>query len=113
MHELLTSIPAQSYRSLARTISLVENKVAGYNDILLTLPSSQDCIIIGITGPPGAGKSTIADALIGEMVAEGKKVGVVCVDPSSPFNFGALLGDRIRIQMFSLGLLLRVVHWAD
>lgn len=98
MHELLNGVPPKSYRSLARTISLVENKVAGYKDILLTLPPSPGCIIIGITGPPGAGKSTISDALIGEMVTAGKKVGVVCVDPSSPFNFGALLGDRIRMN---------------
>src|SRR5205085_8969185 len=54
--------------------------------------------IIGITGPPGAGKSTLVDALIGEMVQQQKKVGVLCVDPSSPFNLGALLGDRIRMS---------------
>lgn len=54
--------------------------------------------ITGITGPPGAGKSTLVDALIGAMVAQGKKVGVLCVDPSSPFNLGALLGDRIRMS---------------
>src|SRR6202007_1594744 len=54
--------------------------------------------IIGITGPPGAGKSTLVDALIGEIVAQNKKVGVLCVDPSSPFNLGALLGDRIRMS---------------
>jgi len=98
MHELLSGIQNKSYRSLARAISLVENKVPGYKDILLNLPASPDCIIIGITGPPGAGKSTIADALIAEMITADKKVGVLCVDPSSPFNFGALLGDRIRMN---------------
>lgn len=54
--------------------------------------------MIGITGPPGAGKSTLTDALIGEMVRAGNKVAVLCVDPSSPFNMGALLGDRIRMS---------------
>ncbi|MEJ7678975.1 MAG: methylmalonyl Co-A mutase-associated GTPase MeaB [Segetibacter sp.] len=98
MHELLTGILNGSYRSLARAISLVENKAAGYIQILSQSPASSDSAVIGITGPPGAGKSTIADALIGEIVAANKKVGVLCVDPSSPFNFGALLGDRIRMN---------------
>jgi LAO/AO transport system kinase len=98
MHDLLTGIINRSYRSLARAISLVENKAEGYIEILSELPAVADSIVIGLTGPPGAGKSTIADALIGEMVATKKKVGVVCVDPSSPFNFGALLGDRIRMN---------------
>jgi LAO/AO transport system kinase len=54
--------------------------------------------ITGITGPPGAGKSTLVDSLIGEMVQAGKKTGVLCIDPSSPFNHGSLLGDRIRMR---------------
>lgn len=84
-------------KSLARSISLIENETDGYEDILLNLkPSSAK--IIGITGAPGAGKSSLADALIGEMINDGKKVGVLCVDPSSPFNKGALLGDRIRMS---------------
>lgn len=97
MHELLTGILNGSQKSLARAISLVENKAAGYMEILSQLPAAADSAVIGITGPPGAGKSTLADALIGEMIAN-KKVGVLCVDPSSPFNFGALLGDRIRMN---------------
>jgi LAO/AO transport system kinase len=84
-------------KSLARSISLIENEADSYEDILLNLkPSSAK--IIGITGAPGAGKSSLADALIGEMINDGKKVGVLCVDPSSPFNKGALLGDRIRMS---------------
>lgn len=84
-------------RSLARIISLVENEVQGYETFLKSLPPSSTPII-GITGPPGAGKSTLTDALIGKMVADGKRVGVICVDPSSPFSLGALLGDRIRMS---------------
>lgn len=84
-------------RALARTISLVENEVAGYDKLLQQLPHTS-VPVIGITGPPGAGKSTLTDALIGECVKAGKKVAVLCVDPSSPFNMGALLGDRIRMS---------------
>lgn len=58
--------------------------------------------MIGITGPPGAGKSTLTDALIGNWVAKGKKIAVLCVDPSSPFHRGALLGDRIRMSQWYL-----------
>ena len=84
-------------RALARTISFVENRVHGYEDLLQEL-GSFDTPVIGITGPPGAGKSSLVDALVGEMVRNGKRTGVICVDPSSPFNLGALLGDRIRMS---------------
>ena len=98
MTQLISQISTGSFKALARAISLVENKAGGYLEILMNLPVSSVSAVIGITGPPGAGKSTITDALIGEIIAAGKKVGVVCVDPSSPFNFGALLGDRIRMN---------------
>lgn len=84
-------------KALARCISLVENEVAGYEMLLQSLPYSHTPVI-GITGPPGAGKSTLTDALIELIVQQGKKVAVLCVDPSSPFNLGALLGDRIRMS---------------
>lgn len=84
-------------KTLARCISYIENESAGFEDLLQQLPPSQTPVI-GITGPPGAGKSTLVDALIGLLVQRGKSVAVVCVDPSSPFNFGALLGDRIRMS---------------
>jgi LAO/AO transport system kinase len=83
---------------LARCISLVENAVEGYEDFLKQLPSRSLNNIIGITGPPGAGKSTLTDALIGELTASGQSVAVLCIDPSSPFHLGALLGDRIRMS---------------
>ena len=85
-------------KALARCISLVENEVLGYEDFLCSLPSDNDGYLIGITGPPGAGKSTLTDTLIGELLKNNKKVAVLCIDPSSPFNLGSVLGDRIRMS---------------
>ncbi|MFZ6022880.1 MAG: methylmalonyl Co-A mutase-associated GTPase MeaB [Bacteroidota bacterium] len=95
--QLLAGIQKQDQRSLARSISCVENEVPGFEDFLLQLPTG-NAAVTGITGPPGAGKSTLVDALIAEWVLKDKKVGVLCVDPSSPFNLGAVLGDRIRMS---------------
>ena len=95
--ELLKQMQQADVKALARSISLVENEQPGYETLLQSLPVTS-AKIIGITGPPGAGKSTLADALIGLLVNSGKKVAVLCIDPSSPFNLGALLGDRIRMS---------------
>ncbi len=94
---LLQEIKQGNTKSLARCISLIENEVEGYENFLQILPASS-IPVIGLTGPPGAGKSTLTDSLIGLLVKEGKKVAVLCIDPSSPFNLGALLGDRIRMS---------------
>ncbi len=98
MHQLSALIRDGDFRALARGISFVENQVPGYLDLLLELNPEQAQPLIGITGPPGAGKSTITDALISHLVAGGKRVGIICIDPSSPFRHGALLGDRIRMR---------------
>jgi LAO/AO transport system kinase len=84
-------------KTLARAISLIENEYTGYQTLLQSLPDSSTKVL-GVTGPPGAGKSTLVDALIGLLVSEEKKIGVLCIDPSSPFNLGAVLGDRIRMS---------------
>jgi len=84
------------FKELSRALSLVENSVAGYRDILLGLQPTATPII-GITGPPGAGKSTLVNALLNHWTGQGKYVAVLAIDPTSPFNLGSLLGDRIRM----------------
>lgn len=88
---------AIDFKQLARRISMIENEAAGYEALLEGL-AVQNIAVIGITGPPGAGKSTLTEALIGELIKEEKRIAVLCVDPSSPFNMGAVLGDRIRMS---------------
>jgi len=96
-NDLVNGLKGGNLKALARAISLVENEYEDYNAFLKLLPFS-DKKIIGITGPPGAGKSTIVDCLINEFITRHQKVGVLCVDPSSPYTKGALLGDRIRMN---------------
>ena len=84
-------------KQIARNISLIENRVPGFEELLLQ-SGERKAGIVGLTGSPGAGKSTLADALIEEMIADEKRVAVLCIDPSSPFNMGALLGDRVRMS---------------
>ncbi len=86
-------------RSLSKIISFVENRKDGYRDLLNNLYlQSGNALRIGITGPPGAGKSTLVNRLINIFLKTDKRVGVIAIDPTSPFSGGALLGDRVRMQ---------------
>jgi len=94
----LAAILAGERRALARAMSAVENETAAGKALLRELqPHLGRARVVGITGPPGAGKSTLVNALIGAWLARGARIGVVAVDPSSPFSGGAILGDRIRM----------------
>lgn len=89
--------------ALARAVSIVENQRAGFDLLMNALHHKLGgARRIGVTGPPGAGKSTIATQLVAAWRAQGKRVGVVAVDPTSPFTGGALLGDRIRMESVAL-----------
>ncbi|HEY1727527.1 MAG TPA: methylmalonyl Co-A mutase-associated GTPase MeaB [Candidatus Baltobacteraceae bacterium] len=99
------SIAPRKQRDLARAISKVENGHAEPDELLETVgprdPALARLSVFGITGPPGAGKSTLVDRLIGKFRDQGKTVAVVAIDPSSPFTRGAVLGDRVRMQRHS------------
>jgi LAO/AO transport system kinase len=95
---LVEAVRAGDRRALARAITLVENgDPLAYEVVHDVYPSTGHAYAVGLTGPPGVGKSTIASALIRHVRAEERTVGVISVDPSSPFTQGALLGDRIRL----------------
>lgn len=86
-------------RALARAISTVENRTPGWSELLKALfPHSGHARILGLTGPPGAGKSTLVDQLARHYRKEKRTVGIIAVDPTSPYTGGAILGDRIRMQ---------------
>jgi LAO/AO transport system kinase len=86
-------------RSLARAISIVENRSQGWSDLLKALfPQTGHARILGLTGAPGAGKSTLVDQLAKHYRKDNRTVGIIAVDPTSPYTGGAILGDRIRMQ---------------
>lgn len=94
---LLQKVKETDFKAIARSITLIENESAGYEELMTSIHPG-NTPVIGITGPPGAGKSTLTSALTAQLAGHGKKVAILCVDPSSPFNLGALLGDRIRMN---------------
>ena len=100
---LVEAARAGAPRAVARLISLVEDGHPALREVMAALaPHTGRAHIFGITGSPGVGKSTITNALVGALRARGKRVGILAVDPSSPFSGGALLGDRIRMQDHAL-----------
>jgi LAO/AO transport system kinase len=99
VEKLSENVLAGDRRALARAISVVEDGGPDATTLVKRLfAHSGRAHLIGITGSPGVGKSTLVDALITEIRKEGRKVGVLAIDPSSPFTGGAILGDRIRMQ---------------
>lgn len=98
--DILSSLNSGNFKSVARALTIVENNLHGAGDLLKNLRFANLPPIIGITGPPGAGKSTLVNATIGGLITTGCKVAVLAIDPTSPFNFGSLLGDRIRMSAY-------------
>jgi LAO/AO transport system kinase len=99
VHELAARVLAKDARAVARVLRLVDDRSGDYATVLKDIfPHTGRAWIVGVTGNPGAGKSTLSDRLIEALRAQKKTVGVICVDPSSPFTGGAILGDRIRMQ---------------
>ena len=103
MSSLVDRMLAGDRLALARLITRVENRMPGVAEIMRGVqPHLGRAHVLGITGPPGAGKSTLVDRLTTRLRAAGERVGIIAVDPSSPFTGGAVLGDRIRMQAHTL-----------
>ena len=103
METLLNRAFSGDIRAIGRIISLVEADAPNAKEIMKQIyPKTGKAQVIGVTGSPGAGKSTFVDRLIAQFRAENKKVGVIAIDPSSPFTGGAILGDRLRMQSHAL-----------
>jgi len=104
IQDIIKGIKERSPRAIARAITLVENGDIWVDELLESLDkrSIEETMIFGITGPPGAGKSTLTGKMVGYCRSLGKRVGVIAVDPSSPISGGAIHGDRIRMMEHSL-----------
>ena len=99
IQELVRQIRAGEVRALSRAISTVEDRTKESIELLKALfPYSGNALLLGLTGSPGAGKSTLVDQVAREYRKQGKTIGIVAIDPTSPFSGGAILGDRIRMQ---------------
>ncbi len=97
--ELAARVLRGDVRAVARAITVVENALAEAPDLLSALyPHAGGALVVGVTGPPGAGKSTLVDCLTSHLRRRGQTVGIIAVDPTSPYSGGAILGDRIRMQ---------------
>ena len=102
MHSLLEAAVTGDVRALGKALSVIEDGTPELSELLSGLPDSGTALLIGVTGPPGVGKSTTTGALISEYRNQSLRVAVLAVDPSSPVTGGALLGDRIRMQEHAL-----------
>ena len=101
---IIHGIGRQEPRAIARAISLVEDGEEGADKLLSSLDGAaiDTCMVVGITGAPGAGKSTLTDKLVANCREQGKRIGVVAIDPSSPLSGGAIHGDRIRMMQHAM-----------
>jgi LAO/AO transport system kinase len=103
MSGIVESIVAGDVRTVARVIRDIDDGLPGVREVLKAIyPHTGKAYVVGITGAPGVGKSTLVDQMIGHLRKQGRTVGVLAVDPTSPFSGGAILGDRVRMQRHSL-----------
>lgn len=112
MKDLLNRFRAGEHRALARVISIVENEMPQKDELIKQIyQQTGGSYILGVTGSPGAGKSSLVDLLVKEIRKRNEKVGIIAVDPTSPFTGGAILGDRIRMNAHALdeGVFIRSV----